>query len=400
MAVCCSAQLWWLFASPKKGLQRDEGNKHTQDISADEGLEEGKKHLYDASAVQDLHTSCLMGLPALLDDAQDRWARRSYLGAPWSSAKLVLHNPYMASPGVLAHPFQVIALLKKCEVGKLDLFCSACPAEVVQEALPQLLRHVERQQLVSVLVPLLNNVELHAPLVSMLRRVDVLRLAEILNGALPGKLDILLRCPGETVVDITCAVKDDRVSAMLALANHAPDKLLDLVSNCPGPEKAAAFVNFVEPEVVIWLLDSASPLCLAQLLGYFEVAELRSDGPLMRFLGHLDGERRLTKGIVGPFLLLVKPAVVAQLVREVTAEQLFKVLSHVGPHGVARILENTNVDLIIRMWTGSLESLVVFGAAPLSAIQKDCRAAATIKQVTDSIQRCLSSFPQLALCSS
>mmetsp|Transcript_38939 Transcript_38939/g.98840 ORF Transcript_38939/g.98840 Transcript_38939/m.98840 type:complete len:97 (-) Transcript_38939:157-447(-) len=44
------------------------------------------------------------------------------------------------------------------------------------------------------------------------------------------------------------------------------------------------------------------------------------------------------------------------------------------------------------MWTGSLESLVVFGAAPLSAIQKDCRAAATIKQFTDRIQHCLSSF--------
>jgi len=219
------------------------------------------------AAAHDLQTSCLMWLRCWLHEAQRRWASKSYLCAPWASAKLVLHNPYMASPRVLAHPFQVIALLKNCEVGKLDLFCAACPAAVMQDALPQLLRHIERQQLVSVLVPLLNNVELHAPLVSMLRRVDVLRLADILNGALPGKLDILLRCPGERVVDIICAVKNDRVSAMLALVNHAPDKLLDLMANCPGPEKAAAFVNFVEPEVVIWLLDSASPMCLAHLLG-------------------------------------------------------------------------------------------------------------------------------------
>jgi len=367
MAECCSAPLWLLFSL----LQIPQKRKLTRFVTCHglEASEEGPEPRQN-----------------VLAPSAQRLQRMGYLCAPFSLAKLVLHNPYMASHTVLAHPGQIITLLKNCEVGKLDLFCAACPAAVMRDALPKLL---------SVLVPLLNNVEMHAPLAAMLRRVDALRLAEILNGALLGRLDVVMRCPGETVVDILCAVKDARICALLPPVNQAPEKLLDFVSHCASAEKAAAIVNFIEPEAIVWLFYSTSPARLAELLGHFDAAEFRENGCFIRFLGHLQGERRLTNNVVGPFLSLVPPAVVAQMVREVPAEQLLKVLCNVGPRGVARILENTNVDLIIRMWTGRLESLVVNGAAPLSALQRDVRAAAAIKNVSDGIQQALSSYRRL-----
>jgi len=99
----------------------------------------------------------------------------------------------------------------------------------------------------------------------------------------------------------------------------------------------------------------------------------------------LEGNQVLTEDRVAPFIELVEPATLAQLVQEVKAENLLDVLGRLGAVAVARILENTNIDFIIRLWNGPLEKTVNVFASSLSELEKHPVAASSIKRVTDTL---------------
>jgi len=297
-----------------------------------------------------------------------------------------LSHPHLAGLKNLLHPFGLVALLHSCEVGVMHSFCDTCPAETLNIALPELLRHCSTKQLATVLAPLLNDASLHQSLVLILQRVDARRIARIINNVLPEKLDIVLRCPANAVVALVNTVEDGRIPSMLQLVNYAPSALFALLTHAIDCDKAASVVNHVDAEVILGLLGRVSSFRIARVLEAFPPADFGSGGRFIQFLKHLEGERKLTQDKVAPFLQLIDPEVVARLVQGVDGVQLLEVLRSVGAEGVARILENTNIDLIISMWNGPLELAVSLGAGPLSALQKDARAAKAIKAVTDKVQ--------------
>eukprot|EP00928_Gymnodinium_smaydae_P034728 TRINITY_DN24547_c0_g1_i1.p1 TRINITY_DN24547_c0_g1~~TRINITY_DN24547_c0_g1_i1.p1 ORF type:complete len:193 (-),score=34.29 TRINITY_DN24547_c0_g1_i1:94-672(-) len=73
------------------------------------------------------------------------------------------------------------------------------------------------------------------------------------------------------------------------------------------------------------------------------------------------------------------------LIQGVSAHKLLEVLRRIGAENVATILANTNVDFIIRLWNGPLESAVSFFAGGLSEVEKHRLPAFTIKKVTDKV---------------
>ena len=67
----------------------------------------------------------------------------------------------------------------------------------------------------------------------------------------------------------------------------------------------------------------------------------------------------------------------------VKADQLLEVLRRVEVEGVARILEHTNMDLVLRVFNGPLEAAVGTFASSLAEAMRHPTAASTVKQMTD-----------------
>jgi len=322
-------------------------------------------------------------------------AQQNYLSAPLSMAQLVLHHPHLASLGNLLHPGKLVALLRHCELGKLERFCDACPPSILKKSLPELLRRVGHKPLVKVLAPLLNNVALHESLAKFLKGVDARRISHIVNEVAPGRLDIVLRCPGDSLATLVCAVDDCRVPTMLLPLIHKPNSLLTLLMRSSDFDKLATVVNYIEPEVILWILGRVSAWRLVRILDSFTKQQLEPEGCFNVLLWHLQGDKHFTQEEVAPFLQLIDPDVVAQLVHGVPAHRLLKVLRHVGASGVARILENTNVDLIVRLWNGPLRRAVTLSAEPLSILQKSATVAAGIRQLSDQVELGLATYDNL-----
>jgi hypothetical protein len=284
------------------------------------------------------------------------------------------------------HPRKLLALLRHVEVGMLERFCDACTAPILRAALPELLRLVEHKPLVEVLAPLLNNSALHESLFKLMRRVDIPRIARIVNEVGPGKLDIALRCEGDLLATLLRTVHDSRISMMLLPLIHKPHCLLTLLQSSSDFKKLAAVVNYVEPEVILWILGRVTAWRLAAIVDSFTEHQLEPEGCFTVLMQNLQGQKQFVQEEVAPFLQMIPPRVVAQLVQGVPSHKFLKVLRHIGAAEVVRILENTNVDLIIRLWNGPLRCTVALGAQPLSFLQRNVALAAGIRQITDHVE--------------
>merc|ERR1719203_445855 len=97
----------------------------------------------------------------------------------------------------------------------------------------------------------------------------------------------------------------------------------------------------------------------------------------------LAGERGLTRDKAVPLLQVSDPATVAQLVQKVSAKQLLDILRRVEVSGVQRLLENTNIELVIRIFNGPLEAAVGTVAGGLAEALRNPDVANTVKQLTD-----------------
>jgi hypothetical protein len=199
-------------------------------------------------------------------------------------------------------------------------------------------------------------------------------------------LDIVLRCEGDLLATLLHAVHDSRISMMLLPLMHNPRCLLTLLTRSSDFKKLAAVVNYVEPEVILWILDRVTAWRLANIVDSFNEDQLEPEGCFIVLMQNLQGQKQFVLEEVAPFLQLIYPRVVAQLVQEVPARRLLKVLRQVGAAGVARILENTNVDLIIRLWNGPMRCAVALGAEPLSFLQRSATLATGIRQLTDHVE--------------
>jgi hypothetical protein len=172
---------------------------------------------------------------------------------------------------------------------------------------------------------------------------------------------------------------------MLVPVTRNPAAVLDMIASSQHPERAGAVVNYVDPEVLVWLLEGVAGSRIAEIMDAFEPHDFEANGTFITFLKQLEGERRLSLEKVAPFCTIVEPVVLAQLVQCVSADKLLEVLRRVGAEGVARLLTSTNVELIIRLWNGPLEDIVTECAGSLSNMQRNPTAAAAVKTTTDSV---------------
>mmetsp|Transcript_96855 Transcript_96855/g.250492 ORF Transcript_96855/g.250492 Transcript_96855/m.250492 type:complete len:292 (-) Transcript_96855:577-1452(-) len=81
-----------------------------------------------------------------------------------------------------------------------------------------------------------------------------------------------------------------------------------------------------------------------------------------------------------------EPTIVAQLVQGVKAKQLLDILRRVEVDRIGVLLQNTNIDLVVRLFNGPLEAAVGGVAGHLAgAMMLDPRAAKGVKQLTDAL---------------
>lgn len=309
--------------------------------------------------------------------------KKRHTTAPISTLALVFQHPHLVSFGILSQTPKLLLMLHNSEVGPLKSFCDACPAQCLGTVLPELLSGLRVDAIESVLAPLVNLPHLHGALVAMMTQVDATIIIEILNGSSFERLEILLCAQPIKLTQLVTAVDEDRVHAMLLPLQSVPAAVRDMVDALENPERAGAVVNYVDPLVLVWLLQCATGSAIANLMNAFLPHDFEASGCIVYFLQKLEGERRLSQEFVAIFVQLVPPAVVAELVQRVSAEKLLEALRRVGPEGIARILANTNVDFVIRLWNGPLEGAVTFMAGTLSEIERNRIAAKALKKATD-----------------
>lgn len=303
--------------------------------------------------------------------------------APVATLLLVARHPHLVSRGTLSQTPKLLRMLHNSEVGPLQEFCDACPAQCLGAVLPQLLFGLDVDSIVGVLAPLVNLPGLHAALVAMMTQVDACIIIKILSGASCDNLKVLLHAKPKNLTQLVTAVDDDRIGAMLVPVQHVPAAVRDMVDCLEHPERAGALVNHVDPDVLVWLLQEAAGSTIANLVNAFEPKDLEASGSLLNFLQCLEGEHRLTQEFVAPFVEQVPPAVVAKLVQRVKAQNLLEALRRTEAAGAARILENTNVDFVIRLWNGPLEDAVTSMSQRLSELERNKIAATAVKMATD-----------------
>jgi hypothetical protein len=161
------------------------------------------------------------------------------------------------------------------------------------------------------------------------------------------------------------------------------DRVLPLLQNIEHPDRIAAVVNQVEPEVLFWFLRGSEPMALVALLNACVPSDFECEGALTVLLTELADHRGLVRKKVIPLIERSEAEKMAQIIQGVKAEQLMEVLHRVSLEDLVRLLAHTNAELIVRVFNGPLESTVATVAGITAGALQNPRAAQAINQFTD-----------------
>lgn len=314
---------------------------------------------------------------------------------PCSTLRLMFSYPHIVSKDSLRYPLKLLTLLHCTSPFAVRRLCELAPPDVLGEVLPALFQALSCKQIREVLAPLICAVDLHSATALLMQVMDPACFAEILSGAPPGKLGIILQSPPTQLQRFVAAMDRGRIPVVLLPVLREPhevlaDTLVPLLEQVETPEKLSAVANKVEEDVLVWLLRGGHPSQIAKLVDAFAAADFEPEaGALIVFLQALADERGLTRDKVLPLLHQADPLMLVPVVQRVKPGKLFEVLRRVEVGSVVRILTHTNQDFVVRLFNGPLEAAVSHIAGGFAEALKDPRTASTVRVFTNATEEFL-----------
>lgn len=281
-------------------------------------------------------------------------------------------------------------MLRHSEVGAVRALCEAVPEETLSGLLPEILRGIERHRIPEALAPVLNDIANIPTLAALMGVLDAGSMVMMLNAVPARKLRIILGAPPDSLAKLVSHVQLGKVESVLIPVVQEPDELLrdtlvPLLRECRHPERIAAAVNHSEPEVLFRLIREVEAWRLAALVDAMDAEDFEEEGAAVVLLQALADERGLLRDKAVPLLNGSDPATMATMIQKVSAQDLLDILRRVQVSGLQRLLENTNVELVVRIFNGPLEHAVGLVAGGLAEALRNPVAAKLMKNTTDSL---------------
>eukprot|EP00445_Apocalathium_hangoei_P007057 CAMPEP_0203842814 /NCGR_PEP_ID=MMETSP0359-20131031/2215_1 /ASSEMBLY_ACC=CAM_ASM_000338 /TAXON_ID=268821 /ORGANISM="Scrippsiella Hangoei, Strain SHTV-5" /LENGTH=819 /DNA_ID=CAMNT_0050757473 /DNA_START=49 /DNA_END=2508 /DNA_ORIENTATION=- len=309
---------------------------------------------------------------------------------PCSAASLVFRHPALVNCAVVRESGKALTLLRHSEVGAVRALCEAVPEETLSGLLPEILRGIERHRIPEALAPVLNDVANIPTLAALMGVLDAGSMVMMLNAVPSRKLRIILGAPPDSLAKLVSHVQPGKVESVLIPVLQEPDELLretlvPLLRECRHPERIAAAANHSEPEVLFRLIREVEAWRLAALVDALDGEDFEEEGAAVVLLRALADERGLLRDKAVPLVNGSDPATMATLIQKVSAQDLLDILRRVEVSGLQRLLENTNVELVVRIFNGPLEHAVGLVAGGLAEALRNPVAAKLMKNTTDSL---------------
>ncbi|CAE7604731.1 DHRS13 [Symbiodinium natans] len=300
-------------------------------------------------------------------------------------------HPELVTGATLSHPRKTIALLARSDGRTLRRFCDKVPSQTMRGMLPALFSQVSDRQFIDVVVPLLSSSEQADALSKIACSLDTGAMLEVLNGALPGRLVIVLQAPPEALATIIADVGPGRIGAVVVPLLQEPedllrDRLVPLLRMVERPAHMAKIVDQVDASVLIALLRGVRAEALAAVVNGFCEEDFNTEGHVIQLLRALNSAPDLANEKIVPLMEKGEPSKLVRLVQGIPAEKLLAVLSSTEADGVLRLLENTNADFAVRLFQLPLDSVISSMAGGFADVMADRNIAELVKHSTDTLQ--------------
>lgn len=289
------------------------------------------------------------------------------------------------------HFTRVVTLLCNADAGALRQFNNDVPERTLREILPRILQEFDSARLKASLVPLLNAADLQGTLMELLEVMDTSCIIQLLGNVPAHKLAIVLRAPRGNLADLIAAVDAERIPVVLIPVLQEPEDLLagtlvPLLEQVRNPGRIAAVANLVETDVLLWFLRGVPADRLAPLIDALSPEDFQAGGTAIALLQQLADARGLVRDKVVPLITRGEPTLIAQIIQGTSANNLLEVLRRVEVDGVLLFLENTNIEFVIRVFNGPLDTAVAATVAGSFADSlRNPLVASSLKQLTDGL---------------
>lgn len=301
------------------------------------------------------------------------------------------------SGAAFSHPLKSLALLTQTDADAVRKLCDELPADTLSEVLPRLLSDVDRERFFKVVIPLLSDARTACKLSKLLGCLQINTILQVVERTSAGKLKIVLGAQEDALTLLMSAVEPDNGVAVLSLTTvlNEPDSLLQdtlvpLVNSVNHPERLGQLVSLVEADVLLWLLRGVGAQNLTAILNALSDEDIQPSGSAVVLLRELADNRGLVRDKVLPLLRQAEPQKTARLVQGVEASKLLKVIRSVDVDGLVILLDNTNPDLVVRLFAGSLDSAIAAVAGGAADVMRQPAVASIVKDTTDHLQEGLS----------
>eukprot|EP00931_Biecheleriopsis_adriatica_P086003 TRINITY_DN60742_c0_g1_i1.p1 TRINITY_DN60742_c0_g1~~TRINITY_DN60742_c0_g1_i1.p1 ORF type:complete len:578 (+),score=141.46 TRINITY_DN60742_c0_g1_i1:43-1734(+) len=348
---------------------------------------------------------CFGGARASSQRPADDVGRVSSLGL-CDMLSLARNHPKMTrslmSFTALRSPHKVNALLRHTDARAVHHLCNDIPEHKLTEVLSMLMSEgVSFEKFEKVVVPLLRHPQMAKKLAHLLRVVETKTVLQIVNDVAPEKITKVLDIRTEALVSLMAAVDANRVPVVLipvlgGSCEQLESSLVPLVDQVEKPERIAQLVNTCEPNILIWFLygapthegeelnDGVDAKALAAILNQFNEEDLQPNGCAVKLLQQLADNRGLVREKVTPLLKSAKPEKLVPLIQGIDAAKLLNVLRSVkNVEGVLRLLENTNLDIVVRIFNGPLDKAGALVAGDVAQLVSVPEYAEFLKNATD-----------------
>lgn len=255
---------------------------------------------------------------------------------------LLCANPALVmNKGVMNFPCTMIKLLRRINTKSLSHFCKVAPKECRTVYLPGIFPYVNEDHLIEILPPLINCVELHAAMVSVLQLGLETNVDIILNLS-PENINIMLEAPMCSIAVIAGALDIHRVRSVIVPLLQEPPRILrdvvvPLVFQTKDATRLASMANHIPVQVLLWLLRAADADRLADFVNACEASDLDGDGYVTKFMQQTSDDEELVKTKMAPTMMSAEP------------NHLLDMLRSMETLNVIRLLRHLNVDVLVRL---------------------------------------------------
>lgn len=270
------------------------------------------------------------------------------------------HLQLAVGPWTFQKPATLLLILSRSEVHATRKFLKTAPPELVRELLPVLLHSVDRGTATEAMSTVINHVDGHTSMVSVLQKVHVGVAAEVMQEVPAEHLVITLSIPASALVAVVNTLRPERTADIVVEVLTEPTEVLlgglvPLLSITQYPERAAMVANHVDLELLLCFLRAVPGKQLALFVDASAKEDFEEKGNITKLLRMVEDDPDFVLDKLVPLFARGDAPKMAMLLHSIEPCQLLKVLRRVEVEGVLCLLTNTHEELVIRIFKGPLQ---------------------------------------------